>query len=291
MMPLAAVFTAAMIVTAAQADARALAAELSSADPSIRAKAACDLRELGRDAAPAMPQLVALLADGSPVDPGVCAGRTWRSGRDRSSARADVTSPGEQAASVLVAIGTPAYDPLTRALKASAWIARSNAAWALGALGNRAAGPLLSGTLHDTEAAVRMKSAWALGALDASEAVPALVDALKDSDADVRQQAAWALGAIGDRRAVAGLAPALNDAEPRVRQQAAWALGAIGDRAAVDGLIGALGDSSASVREQAAWALGAIGDGRASAALAKSLKDTDARVRRQAAWALGAIGG
>ena len=291
MMPLAAMLSIAMIATASQADARALAAGLSSADPSIRTKAACDLRELGKDAAPAMSQLVGLLADGSPVDPGVCAEGTWRSGHYRWSERADVTSPGEQAASVLVAIGTPAYEPLTRALKASAWIARSNAAWALGALGNHAAAPLLSGALHDMEAAVRAKSAWALGALDASEAVSALVDALKDTDPGVRQQAAWALGAIGDRRAVGGLSPALKDAEPRVRQQAAWALGAIGDRGAVDGLIGALGDSSANVREQAAWALGAIGDGRASAALAKSLKDTDARVRRQAAWALGAIGG
>lgn len=260
MMPLAAMLAVAMIVTVAQADARALSTGLASSDPSVRTKAACDLRDLGKDASPALPQLVALLADGSPVDPDVCAERTWRSGSSHSYQGADLTSPGEQAASALVAIGTPAYEPLTRALKGSAWIARGNAAWALGALGNRAAAHLLSAALRDTEPVVRGKSAWALGALDASEAVPALVDALKDPDAGVREQAAWALGAIGDRRAV-------------------------------DGLIAALSDTAPNVREQAAWALGAIGDGRASAALAKSLKDTDARVRRQAAWALGAIGG
>ena len=214
------------------------------------------------------------------------------SGRgDGDSGIADMTSPGEQAASALVAIGRPAYDPLTRALKGPVWIARKNAAWGLGALGNRDAAPLLSGSLHDGEPAVRKESAWALGALDADIAVPALIEALKDTEPAVREQAAWALGAIGDRRAVPALSALLKDADAKARHQAAWALGAIGDRGAVEPWWRRSADDVASVREQAAWALGAIGDHRASAPLAKSLKDTDARVRRQAAWALGAIGG
>jgi HEAT repeat protein len=244
-----------LLTGSAQRDATAAAAGLASADPAARTRAACELRELGSGAAPALPRLVAMLDDGSPVDPAVCAERTWRHGWSQ-----DVTSPGEQAASALVAIGTPAYEPLTKALAAPAWIARKNAAWALGALGNRSAIPVLSHTLRDTEAAVRGRGAWALGALDSSEAVPALVEALKDTDPGVREQVAWALGAIGDRRAV-------------------------------DGLIGALGDSAAGVRKQAAWALGAISDKRAVAALMKCLKDPEAGVRKQAAWALGAIGG
>jgi HEAT repeat protein len=243
------------VLSVAQVDARTAIAALKSADPASRTRAACDLRELGDRAHDAIPQLLELLADGSPVDPSICQERTWRWGRQEDS-----TSPGEQAASALVAIGSAAYEPLTRALKASVWIARGNAAWALGALGNHNAAPLLAGTLRDTEANVRRRGAWALGALDASESVPALIDALKDTDAGVRQQVAWALGAIGDRRAV----------EP---------------------LMNALADQSAEVREQAAWALGALGDHRAAPALAKALKDSEARVRRQAAWALGAIGG
>jgi HEAT repeat protein len=239
----------------AQKDAAAATAALSSPDPAVRTRAACDLRALGSGAAAALPKLTALLEDGSPVDPAVCGDRTWR-----FRGMQDSTSPGEQAASALVAIGTPAYDPLAKALSAPAWIARTNAAWALGALGNRSAVPLLSRSLHDDESAVRRKSAWALGALDGSEAVPALIEALKDTDAGVREQVAWALGAIGDRRAV-------------------------------DGLVGALTDSAPAVRKQAAWALGAIGDGRAVNALTKCLKDADAGVRKQAAWALGAIGG
>jgi HEAT repeat protein len=239
----------------AQVDLRATTAALKSADPAARTRAACDLRELGNRAHDLIPQLVDLLADGSPVDPGICDERTWRWRRQE-----EMTTPGEQAASALVAIGSAAFEPLTRALKGPLWVARGNAAWALGALGNHDAAPLLAGTLRDSEAMVRRRGAWALGALDASESVPALIEALKDTDPGVREQVAWALGAIGDKRAV----------EP---------------------LMNALGDQSAQVREQAAWALGALGDHRAAPALAKALKDGEARVRRQAAWALGAIGG
>jgi HEAT repeat protein len=281
----------AIAVVPYQTDVQTRAAGLLSADPAVRTRAACELRELGGGAAGAMKELVAMLADGSPVEQTVCGERTWGRGRYNKGTTIEMTSPGEQAASALVAIGSPAYEPLTRALTGPAWIARKNAAWGLGALGHREAAPLLTTSLHDGEPAVRHESAWALGALDASTAVPALIDALKDVDATVREQAAWALGAIGDHRAVAALGALLKDAEAKPRQQAAWALGAIGDRAAVDSLIAALNDSVATVREQSAWALGAIGDRRASEALTKLLKDSDARVRRQAAWALGAIGG
>jgi HEAT repeat protein len=246
-----------LLLVSAQKDANAAAAGLASADPAVRTRAACELRELGSGAAPALGRLTTMLDDGSPVDPAVCGERTWRHGGWSAEI---TTTPGEQAASALVAIGTPAYEPLTKVLAGPAWIARTNAAWALGALGNRNAVPLLARTLRDTEAPVRRRGAWALGALDSSEAVPALVEALKDSDAGVREQVAWALGAIDDHRAV-------------------------------DGLIGALTDSVAGVRRQAAWALGAIGDKRAVTALMKALKDPDAGVRKQAAWALGAIGG
>ena len=251
----AAVLTAALLLTPmAQPNAAAAAAGLSSADPAARTRAACDVRKLGSEAAPMLTRLAALLDDASPVDAAVCGERTWRFGN-----ASDPTTPGEQAASALVAIGAPAYEPLTKALGGPAWIARTNAAWALGAMGNRQAVPLLSKTLRDSEPAVRKRGAWALGALDASEAVPALVEALKDSDAGVREQVAWALGAIGDRRAVEGLMAALGDSAPGVRKQAAWALGAIGDSRAVNALTKSLKDPDAGVRKQAAWALGAIG--------------------------------
>lgn len=241
--------------TTPQQDPMTAAAGLKSPDPAARTRAACELREMGSSASTALSALVALLDDGSPVDAAVCGDRTWRwKGQEAT------TTPGEQAASALVAIGSAAFDPLVHAVQSPGWIARENAVWALGALDNHKAVPVVMGSLRDAEAPVRRRGAWALGALDASEAVTALVGALSDEDAGVRRQAAWALGAIGDR-------------------------------AGVDGLLKALNDSSPEVREQAAWALGAIGDSKATSGLAKALKDSDARVRRQAAWALGAIGG
>jgi HEAT repeat protein len=243
----------ASLIQAPQADD--LAARLKSADPADRAIAACELQRLGSDARRAIPALVERLADGSPVDPMVCGqDRYWWSKEiDRQ------TTPGEEAAAALVAIGTEALAPLMMSARAPQWMARRNAVWALGALKDQRSIPPALTALGDSEPAVRRVAAWALGALDADDAVAALIDALKDPDAEVRAQVAWALGAIGDRRAV-------------------------------DGLIGALKDSAERVRAQAAWALGALRDQRASGALAGLLKDASPRVRRQAAWALGAIG-
>ena len=214
----------ALVALAAQKDAAAAAAGLGSADPVVRTQAACALRGFGHQSAPYIPRLIAMLDDGSAVDPAVCGERTWR-----FRGQENLTSPGEQAASALVAIGAPSEPALLKALGGPVWMARRNAA-------------------------------WALGALDASAAVPALIEALKDTDAGVREQVAWALGAIGDRRAVDGLVAALADTAPGVRRQAAWALGSLGDNRAVQGLMRALKDADAGVRKQAAWALGAIGN-------------------------------
>jgi HEAT repeat protein len=236
-----------------QASVRDLLADLNAADPAARAKAACGLRELGDRAAEALAPLTKLLADGAPVDARVCAHRWWRGGSDA------VTTPGEQAASALASLGSPAMPSLLGALKHEAWIARRNAAWALGAIDDRRAVDALVQALRDREPAVREQAAWALGAIDDNSAVQPLVGSLKDDDYRVRKQSAWALGAIDDARAVEPLVGALADQQADVREQAAWALGALGDSRALNGLLGALKDNSAGVRRQAAWALGTIG--------------------------------
>ncbi len=229
-----------------------LAEHLTASDPAVRARAACDLRERGDNAAAAIDALVALLPDASPLERSVCRQNWWRWNPDSP------TTPGEQAASALVAIGSRAFDPLVKALKHQAWIARRNAA-------------------------------WALGALDDVRALDALIPGMKDSEPAVREQVAWALGALDDRRAVQAILPPLKDPDPRVRRQSAWAAGAIDDRRAVDQLVGILRDADRTVREQAAWALGAIGDHRAVDALLPLLKDPEPPVRRQAAWAIGVL--
>jgi HEAT repeat protein len=140
---------------------RELIAELGASDPTARAQAACEIRELGDAAGDAIAPLVAMLGDAAPVATLVCHRSWWRGNPN------DLTSPGEQAAAALVAIGSRAFDPVLNALRNTTWAARRNAA-------------------------------WALGAFDDQRAVTALIDALKDREAAVREQVAWALGAIDD---------------------------------------------------------------------------------------------
>ena len=229
-----------------------LTAALGAADPVARARAACELREHGDDAAAAIDQLTALLADGSPVDQSVCPRRWWRGDNDQG------TTPGELAASALVSIGSRTYTALDRALRSTAWIGRRNAAWALGALDDPRAVRSLIDALRDREAPVREQAAWALGVIDQREASEPLIAALKDTDARVRRQAAWALGVLDESRAARPLIEALRDQDAPVREQAAWALGVIDRQEAVTPLIAALKDEDARVRRQAAWALGVI---------------------------------
>jgi HEAT repeat protein len=199
-----------------------LTAELADGDPVVRTKAACDLREMGDRAGDAIQPLVALMGDGTRVDPEICGRERW------NPQRSDPTTPGEQAARALVSIGSRAFDPVLATLRGSAWIARRNAAWALGAFDDSRAVQALVAALRDSDAGVREQVAWALGAIGDNGGVDGLIGALKDENAKVREQAAWALGAIGDSRASDALLPLLKDPEVRVRRQAAWALGAIG---------------------------------------------------------------
>lgn len=235
-----------------RAGARELMAQLSSSDPVARAKAACALRELGDEAATALDALVAMLPDGAPVEQSVCE-RNWSRWNSEQT-----TTPGEQAAAALVSIGSRALKPLLSAVTHPSWIARRNAAWALGALDDRSASDALIRALRDAESPVREQAAWALGALDDPAVTPKLTEALKDESPKVRRQVAWALGAIDDRRAVEPLIRTLKDADSGVREQAAWALGAIGDSRALDALLPALQDAHAGVRRQAAWAIGVL---------------------------------
>src|SRR5262249_11082083 len=86
-----------------------LVADLSAGDPVVRAGAACALRDLGDAAVDAIQPLANMRADAAPVEATVCA-RRWSRGNPN-----DLTSPGEQAATALVAIGTRAFQPVLAA--------------------------------------------------------------------------------------------------------------------------------------------------------------------------------
>src|SRR4029450_1900953 len=111
-------------------DAGDLVTRLRDADPRTRTIAACDLQRMGSASRSAIAALIARLSDASPVDPKVC-------GEDRHYWSKDIeqqTSPGEEAAAALGAIGTESLPSLAGAARAPQWVARRNAVWALGAL-------------------------------------------------------------------------------------------------------------------------------------------------------------
>ena len=166
---------------------------------------------------------------------------------------------------------------------------RSEAASALGNLGDRSAVVALVAALSDVDDSVRSEAARALGNLGDRSAVDALVAALSDVDDSVRSEAARALGNLGDRSAVDALVAALDDENRGVRRSAASALGNLGDRSAVDALVGTLSDEDSFIRFCAAQALGQLGDRSAVDALVGTLSDDDDFVRQYAARALGEL--
>jgi HEAT repeat protein len=259
---------------------------LGSADPIERATAACQLRALRAGASAAIPALLKMLGDDTPIARIECDGKDeWR--RDGF----DNSSPGKEAALTLAAIGDEAIGPLVNHLRDSQWQARRNSAFGLALIKNPDTVEPLIDSLKDEHFEVRQQSAWGLGLKNNDQrVVEPLIGALRDGEAKVRDQASWALGLVGDKRSVEPLTQMLNDASDKVRSQAAWALGLKGDDRAVEPLTVALRDQAAGVRSQAAWALGLKGDKRAVDALTQSLKDSDARVRSQSAWALGLKG-
>jgi HEAT repeat protein len=129
-----------------------LAARLRDADPRTRTIAACDLQRMGSASRDAIAALVERLSDNSPVDPKVC-------GEDRHYWWKDIdhqTTPGEEAAAALVAIGTESLPSLVAASRAPQWVARRNAVWALGALDDaRGVAPALA-AMADREPPVRV---------------------------------------------------------------------------------------------------------------------------------------
>lgn len=132
---------------------------LKASDPAVRARAACDLREHADRAGAAIEALIALLPDAAPLDRSVCAQNWWRWNPENR------TTPGEQAASVLVAIGSRAFDPLLAVLKHPAWFARRNAAWALGKVGTAASRDALTTATADKSGLVRMVARASLASL------------------------------------------------------------------------------------------------------------------------------
>lgn len=203
---------------------------LSGSDPVERAGAACSLGRLG--AVEAIPALIGLLGDESPIQPINC----WSSGNWSPALSVfRHASPGEQAAIALAAMGQPSVEALIAALDNSNPSVRRNAAWAIGEIrgglgtDRSAAVEPLIGALNDADPWVRVAAAFSLGEMRPRRATEALVTALGDVNWRVREMAARALGEMKARTGTEGLSALLQDENPRVRHKAAWALSEMPD--------------------------------------------------------------
>jgi HEAT repeat protein len=195
-----------------RADVRAAIDDLYSGHTSIRIDAANRLGNLGPDAAPAVPYLVALLADDpqpqapSSTPPSLI-DRILDSLCPAKPQAADeafyLSPPCDPAAYSLIDIGEPAEDPCIAALKDPDPKVRFNAAQVLGEIGDRrAALPLIAVLQEDRVPAIRARAAEALGQIGDPQAVAALVRDLNVTRKCPANTVVEALGRIGDPQAV-----------------------------------------------------------------------------------------
>ncbi len=186
---------------------------LGHGDAGSRWRAAQALGSYGAEAAPAVPALVAALADPS-VEV------RWRSA---------------EALGLVGPAAAAAVPALARCLSDNDALVRTEGTKALGLLGPAASAavPQLARGLAASDVAIRRESARALGRMgsSSSSAVGALVSALSDKDKFVRMESARALGRVGPsaREAVPALTAAARDSDLLVSREAQAALKAIGN--------------------------------------------------------------
>ncbi len=282
---------------------------LYSPDPDRRAKAAASLEDYGPQAAPAIPWLVAILADGADSPADQAAANVERSvGEEildyilgRVPERRDATwahyyaeaMVREHAVHTLEEIGEPAVEPLIAALQDPLPEVRASAAFVLGDIGDeRAIDPLAAAwPAHWPRKGLPCNEADSL-ALIGGRGIDILIQRLGAGTPETREMAAAALGncQIDCPRAVEPLVAALKDPNQEVAVAAAYSLGHFrGDRA-TDALVAALDSPIDEVRSAAASSLGAKPDTRAADALIAAVERSRGPEAAAAAEALGRIG-
>jgi HEAT repeat protein len=252
-------------------------------DAGERAKAASQLGKMGPGATAAVPHLIRLLRDESPVQLSHYLGAGFRTGSD--------TTPGEEASRALAKIGGTASDALILALKDPHPGVRRLAAKALGQIGEITAVDFLIDLLGDRDRGVRATAAIALGNYRHPMATQKIMDAYPNAAPSVRADMVFALSHINDIMAVPFLVAHVDDEDPDVRAAIMLALGRLRDGRAVPALLSGLQDSDDITRANAAYGLGAYYAPEVVEALINALADLSTRVQHAAVESLTALTG
>jgi HEAT repeat protein/S1-C subfamily serine protease/DNA-directed RNA polymerase subunit RPC12/RpoP len=250
---------------------------LKHKDGEVRAHAARALAKLGRDAKPALADLIKAVKEDKDKQVLKAALETLAQiGADAKASLPEVkkalrdTDPDVRRAAIdaLGRLGAEPKEVLDDLKEALADVnLRKNAAQALGKIGTaaRPAVPALAEALQDRRKEVRMEVLAALIAVkpttqSAAKTVKPLVELLEDKDDEVQNKAIEALAKTG-KPAVSELDRALRDSNERVRLGAVTALGVLGTDAKAayrDLVILQQTDPSKAVRDAAGKALNRI---------------------------------
>lgn len=256
---------------------------LHSRDPVERAAAASRLGKMAGGAAPAVPYLIRLLPDDTPVQLSSYLGGGYTSSME--------TTPGDEASRALAEIGDPASNALILALSNPHPGVRRLAAKAIGQIGDINAVNFLIDLLNDTDREVRATAAIALGNYRHPMAVQRIMDAYPKASVAVRTDMIFALAHIDDIMAVPFLAKQAKDPHPAVRAAVMLALGKLGDARAIPALLAGLQDPDEITRINAAYSLGNYYSPKVVTALIQSLKDPATQVKQAAAESLKRLSG
>jgi HEAT repeat protein len=247
-------------------------------EPLVRASAAYKLGKIGRGAAPAVPYLVELLGDPSPVLLSSYLGGGYHSSFD--------TSPADEASRALANIGDAASQALIEAAQSENANTRRLAARALGQIGGLNSIPQLIKLLDDQQQNVRAAAAIALGNFHHPRAAQMLMDALPAASASARADMIYALAHINDIISVPFLIERLPNEEPKVRAAIVYTLGKSRDARATRVLLASLSDEDATVRANGVHALGNYYSPEVIEALLTMLDDQVQQVNEAAVEAL-----
>jgi HEAT repeat protein len=255
---------------------RMLVEKTNCRDPRLRAEAARELGDMGKEAALCVPFLIRLLEDDSSVNGGP-----------------EVTV-GSVARVAIAKIGEPAVGPCVAALKTSeSGELRQRLLLLFGQFEDARAVAALLAPLDDSSAQVRATAIWTLTYSTDPRIVGPLLVAFDDKDASVREAAVGHFRHHRDPRAITPLLDVAMERSASHRRSAILALGAQRDPRAVPHLLRILEtvEKDLEMRMEAAHALGSIGDAIALEPLVAILTDRNERMslRAAAAVALGRL--